>query len=245
MSDKTKSFLAGGVGGILPTAVTLATMLTKDPTSRVIDDITFGFYAGLLLFFIIGGAVSICTVADVQKLKDAVIAGIAAPALITSVGAGIEKHPSKASLFDFELITTAYASENYETPRVETLYEYNIKSIPNGSNDWRQNSLNYDVILENSFGEQQKLVISGSNDELVKFKSNTPLQKVWVADTDGVTLSEFEVNTKSSGELLLQPYVEAKKDFFWVLGAKGKAEVVGVDAQFVPQEIKVIETVPE
>ncbi|WP_218627871.1 hypothetical protein, partial [Vibrio parahaemolyticus] len=50
MSDKTKKLIAGGVGGVLPTSVTLATMLTSDPTSRVIEDITLGFYAGLALF---------------------------------------------------------------------------------------------------------------------------------------------------------------------------------------------------
>lgn len=239
MSEKAQKFVAGGIGGVLPTSVTLATMLTNSPTSRIIEDITLGFYAGLVLFFLIGAVVSICTVEDTKKLRDAVIAGIAAPALITSVSAGFDKNQGDASLFDVGFISSAYASEYEINSELDQIYEYKIESIPSGSTDWRSNSLSYDVILENSSGEKEKISVGAGSKKTIEFNSNTPLQNVWVEDSEGRTVSQININTNSSGELLLRPIVKSEKDFFWVLGTKGKAKVVGAEAQFVPQQIKI------
>ncbi len=156
---------------------------------------------------------SICTVEDTKKLRDAVIAGIAAPALITSVGAGVDRSQENAMLFNVELITSAYASENMVNFDPEKLYEYKIKSIPNDSNDWRQNSLNYDLVLENSVGEKEKVNLVGNSANSIEFNSNAPVKDVWVVDSKGKTISHTSINASSSGELLIQPYVESEKDF--------------------------------
>ncbi len=239
MPEHAKRFVAGGVGGVLPTSVTLATMLTSDPTSRVIEDITLGFYAGLAIFFFIGAVVSILTVEESKKLRDAVIAGIAAPALITSVGAGFDKSQENVMLFNGGLISSVYASENKIAAELDKTYEYKIISVPIGSNDWRTQSLSYNLVFENNSGEKTKFTVGAGSADQIEFHSYTPLQTVWVESRNGRIVSQSNINSNSSGELIVRPRVESKIDLLWVLGTKGKAEVVGAELQFLPQQTKI------
>ncbi len=76
-------FAFGMLGGILPTSAKLATTLVSVPGTPVPE---IGFLVGLGIWAIIGGAVALTNTS--KEVRQAIFAGIAAPAVLASVVTG-------------------------------------------------------------------------------------------------------------------------------------------------------------
>ncbi|CCN69284.1 hypothetical protein [Vibrio nigripulchritudo] len=244
MLDSAKYFLAGGVGGVLPKLVMLATVLTQTTNAKLTEPISWSFFVGLLMLFGIGGIVAVSTVENSRKVRDFIIAGIAAPALIASIVGGVEKTTEKKGAGDTApksttmsfFISGAYAAAEPKLVDPTDSYNYTLQSIPYGSTDWRQNTLGYDVVVTDSQGNSKTLNINGWSEGPIKLTTKTPLQDVQINDNDGNAITKFNVDAVASGEIVVRPQIASEKDFLWALGAKGKAKVVGGQTEFVPLE---------
>lgn len=84
--DKTalECLLVAGIGGTMPTLSKFGASLVADP-NQVLPAV--GFYIGLFIFFIIGSVMSYAFAE--RNLKQAFLAGIAAPAIIASTISGV------------------------------------------------------------------------------------------------------------------------------------------------------------
>ncbi len=236
MSHATKSVLLGGIGGVLPKTLTLAVLLTSNTANEIMHTIPIGFYFGILLFFFIGAVMSFAVVEKDRKIVDYLFAGIAAPSLIISIGSGIDSASAgynATSIWD-HVITKSYANTEMAHDSLGE-YKYVIKSFPVGSNDFRPNTLNYDLIVDGVNGEKEKVSISG-NKLQYDIDLSFPISKIILSDNSGNALKAIEIGEQKSGEIILQPKVQSELDLFWVLGSKGKANVVGGDVQFLPNK---------
>lgn len=81
--EKRTMFLYGAFGGILPTLANLAPMYITDWHSPLP---TIGFFFGLAIFALIGGGVALTN--SLPDFRQAIFAGLAAPAIITNLAAG-------------------------------------------------------------------------------------------------------------------------------------------------------------
>lgn len=233
MHESMKSFLVGGIGGILPKSLTLAILLTNSPTAQVGDKIVLSFYVGIALFFVIGGVIAVFAVERNRKLVDYLFAGIAAPSLIVSIGSGMSESNKQA--FANIFIATATASQP-ATPaplKARQAYHYVITSVPKGNHDWRKSTLSYDIIVTDALGNQKTVDISWPNPN-TSIDTPAPITRVEMQDEHGDAINTLQVETQTSGELIVHPAVESQLDFMWILGAKGKAKVVNCDMTFVP-----------
>ncbi len=232
MPEHLKSFLVGGIGGILPKSLTLAILLTNSPTAQVTDKIVFSFYIGIALFFVIGGVISVFAVERERKLVDYLFAGIAAPSLIVSIGSGMNESNQQA--FANILVPSAIASEVH-LEQNGSGYRYVITSVPQGNHDWRKSTLAYDILITDSKGQKKSVAISWPN-PTETIHSDNPITKIEMQDENGKEINALTIDEPSSGELIVHPAVESQLDFMWMLGAKGKAKVVNCDMKFVPEK---------
>jgi hypothetical protein len=74
----------GGLGGILPTVTNLASTYVAHPSTGLPE---LGMYYGLILFFLVGFV--LCIGFSIGETKQALLTGIAAPAIITSIISGV------------------------------------------------------------------------------------------------------------------------------------------------------------
>ncbi len=233
MSEHLKSFLVGGVGGILPKSLTLAILLTNSPTAQLDGKIVGSFYVGLALFFLIGGVIALFVVEKRRKLVDYLFAGIAAPSLIVSIGAGMNESNQQA--FANLLVRSATAAEQSAPQTENKTYNYVITSLPRGDQPWRKSTLTYDIIVTDTQGKQSKVAISWPNPTQT-IHSDAPIANIEMQDERGQTINSLTLDQHASGELIVQPAVESQLDFLWILGAKGKAKVVNCAMRFVPDK---------
>ncbi|SDI05281.1 hypothetical protein SAMN04488136_15017 [Vibrio xiamenensis] len=233
MSEHLKSFLVGGIGGILPKSLTLAILLTNSPTAQMGDKIVLSFYVGIALFFVIGGVISVFAVERNRKLVDYLFAGIAAPSLIVSIGSGMSE--SNQQSFANIWLNSATASEQSAPEQENKTYNYVITSTPQGDQDWRKSTLSYDIIITDTQGQQSTLAISWPNPTKT-IHSDAPIAKIEMQDDNGKAINSLTIDQPVSGELIVQPAVESQLDIMWMLGAKGKAKVVNCEMSFVPDK---------
>ena len=76
--------LFAGIGGTLPTLSRLAATYVNNPNAPLP---AYGLYLGLLIFFVIGAVLAVAM--GERTLRQALIIGISAPALINSISAGV------------------------------------------------------------------------------------------------------------------------------------------------------------
>lgn len=76
-------FLFGGLGGVLPTIATLAGTLVSNPEMQVP---AIGYWLGLVLWALVGGGIALTN--SSPDVRQAVFAGIAAPAILAGVISG-------------------------------------------------------------------------------------------------------------------------------------------------------------
>ena len=110
MSEGTKlaAFSFGAFGGVLPTLAHLASTYVSAPGTPMPE---LGMLLGLLLWALVGGGVALTN--TVYEAKQAIFAGIAAPAILASVVAGVAEQkprPQQATVFGI----AAHAQEGAE-----------------------------------------------------------------------------------------------------------------------------------
>lgn len=118
-------FLFGAFGGCCPTIAKLASFYTTNPAGGLPQ---LGTYIGLALFGILGAIIAVGFGA--KELKAAIVAGIAAPGLVTNIVAGstaAANNPGGAqqqAMLESILISPAYAQETDLGFTVEPLPGY-------------------------------------------------------------------------------------------------------------------------
>lgn len=98
----------GALGGMCPTLAKLAGSYTANPVQ---DMPALGVYIGIGLFAILGGIVALGF--GTQELRAAIVAGIAAPAIVTNVISGVsDKNPQSQQTALYEIVGTAHAQSD-------------------------------------------------------------------------------------------------------------------------------------
>lgn len=107
---RVSMFVCGAIGGIVPTLATLATTYVTVPETPMP---TSGLYFGVMLWAVVGGIVALGN--HTPEVRNAIFAGIAAPAIVTNVISGAsEAQINRADFVGVGLISSAYAQEGDE-----------------------------------------------------------------------------------------------------------------------------------
>jgi hypothetical protein len=107
--SRSALFLFGAFGGIMPTLANLATTYVAIPDTPMP---AWGLLFGVVLFALIGGGVALTNTS--REVRQAIFAGIAAPAIMTSIIAGSTDGGGKRRA---EFITSAHAQTQ---PKVDS-----------------------------------------------------------------------------------------------------------------------------
>jgi hypothetical protein len=250
--------ILAGFGGTMPTLSKFGAALVADPSSPMP---ALGFYVGLGIFFLIGSLMAYALAE--RNLKQALLAGIAAPAIIASTisgaagaqpqalqqRAGAQSAPSKeaSSLLDI-LVPTANAQDkkpdtkqilNAVPPKDRALpeglkYKYSLASFPTGSSDWRTSDVNLRVTVKDQDGKLSQYNLPSAFTTL-SFSSDKPISEVKL-EADGFNSKFISIGVNTGGKILVTRHIETKKDFIWAFGGKGLPVVRDVNALVVPAE---------
>lgn len=117
-------FLFGAFGGCCPTIAKLASFYSTNPAGGLPQ---LGTYIGLVLFGVLGAIIAVGFGA--KELKAAIVAGIAAPGLVTNIVAGSSAadkatQGQQQAMMHSIFISSAYAQVAEETFTVEPLPGY-------------------------------------------------------------------------------------------------------------------------
>jgi len=242
---------------MLPTLSKLAAALVAAPSAPIPAR---GFYLGLAIFFLIGATTAYALAERV--VKEAFFAGIAAPAIIASIisgatGAQLQGPPQKPpaagtaskGAWAFQLgFSSAFAEEAKQdtksnepssgqgtepTPATEeeAKFKYSIVSLPSGATDWRTKDDGIRLVLKESGGKllHYKLPVGYSQLQVTTDKPITEIKM----EASGTSSKVLPLRSNEGGKILIHPYVETEKDFWWALGGKGSPIVKNLSAQFV------------
>ncbi len=102
---KWEAVCYGALGGSCPTLAKLAASFSANPAQ---DMPALGVYIGIALFAVLGAIVALGF--GTTEVKAAIVAGIAAPAIVTNVISGVsDKSPENQQAALYELVAPAYA----------------------------------------------------------------------------------------------------------------------------------------
>jgi len=213
-----KPILVGGaIGGVLPTLAKLASTYVATPSTPPPQ---LGLLIGLALFGIIGAAIAVAT--KQTDIQQALIAGIAAPGIITNLLAGAaQSGPQSApptpavhgSILDF--VGTAFAQGSVTADTIAGVRQITIDpkvagGLPNTANiavtgkvtgqDNKKSSIKLGTI--NSLSEPTTITVPSSIDQIQIGGTTVPL-------SGPHTTIQLDVATKPT----------SGSDFFWALGA--------------------------
>lgn len=146
MSDGLKCFVLAGIGGLLPTLSKLAAAFAAQPDQPLPH---WHITIALSIFFVLGCVLNVPFNRE-HDLTKAVMVGIAAPALITNIIAGVASAPSNASTSGIRtssnspsIVSQAAAQEPIfqfardlpQDGQLKILIKWNIQGYINPDND--------------------------------------------------------------------------------------------------------------
>lgn len=220
---KWAAFLWGGFGGVLPTAAKLASTYVSAPGTPLPE---LGLILGVALWALVGGGVALSNTS--YETRQAIFAGIAAPAILSSLVSGATSQPAqdrRAALFGI----SAYAQPS----DLEGVGGGTVIISPN-VNGGLPRSVSLPVTAKVTTGDQTTTVRLGEIKDLsspTAFTVPPGTSQVFVSDvpvatTGAVTNVDVSVTTAPS----------VGGDLWWALGAPRNFQIKQVDvAPVTPQ----------
>jgi hypothetical protein len=258
MSDTWKCVLLAGFGGTLPTVSKFGSSLVTE-TAPLWP--TAGFYVGVAIYFLIGAI--LCYALEERTLKQALFAGIAAPAIITSGIAGANSSAERAKVSQpivvglstpadattplmqllHGLVPSAHAQQSVDShvfvkpataPGLPQGFKYSISAVPEGASDWRTGTSEWEVSFTKKTGATVKYKIPAGTSNFV-VDSKEPITALQFTAKDFES-EPIQVKESPGGTIVLRPTVETKKDLVWALGGRGMPAVRKLDTQIISAE---------
>ncbi|TPN82011.1 hypothetical protein FJ987_17150 [Mesorhizobium sp. CU2] len=209
--NKIVAFAWGAFGGALPTIAKLASTYVAVPTTPLP---ALGLLLGVMLWAIVGGGVALTNTS--YETRQAIFAGVAAPAILASLISGATSTPgTKVSFLDI----SAYAQQ--ETGSTTTGSRAIVISPQVDGGLPRATSI--PVTAEVKTGDQTKIIDLGEIKDLsspTSFTLPPNTSQVFVSDepvktTDSLTNIDLSVKTAPSNG----------GDLLWALGGPRKFEI--------------------
>lgn len=212
--EKIAAFAWGGFGGVLPTLAKLASTYVVAPASPLPE---LGLMIGLLLWAVVGGGVALTSTS--YETRQAIFAGIAAPAMITSLVSGTTQHQTAYSMPS--LLSSALAQESDNFPsRLDDRAIIVSPKIQGG----KPSSVSIPVTAEvkSESGSVQRVQIGEIKDLSAPSAFAVPpgATQVFIMDKsvdtgDALTSVDLSVRTSPSNA----------GDFLWALGGRRKFQI--------------------
>lgn len=214
----------GGLGGILPTISKLAATYVGAPKTPWPE---YGLLFGLALFAVIGAAIAYATVSS--GFHQALVAGIAAPGIITNLVAGADASkvatgPMAQDKAAFEFISSAHA----QTSLPNVTLPPNLKAItiaPRVQGGLPEKPNIPITAAVPGFGDAVNQVPVGTINSL---SSNTTITVP--SNAEQITIGDATVPVPPDNKIDLEVATKPTggSDFFWALGGKRSYSVQSV-----------------
>ncbi len=250
--------MLAGFGGIMPTLSKFGAALVADPTSPMP---AFGFLVGLGIYFLIGSIMSYAFAE--RNLKQAFLAGIAAPAIIASTISGATGAQSQApqtrssassvpskgasSLLDI-LVRPARAQEKGKDSKTgekpgAPSPQNTVEPVATPKYKYSLSAFPTGSSDWRSSGMNLLITLKDSDGKLLQYTLPSAFDmrsfyserplEAVMLETEGFKSSFIPLAVNEGGNIVVRPHIETKKDFFWALGGKGSPVVRDVSAQLV------------
>ncbi|WP_296746674.1 hypothetical protein [Mesorhizobium sp.] len=206
---KSVAFLWGAFGGALPTIAKLASTYVAVPTTPLP---AIGLLLGVVLWAVVGGGVALTNTN--YETRQAIFAGIAAPAIIASLISGATNPPgAKVSLLDI----SAYAQQPTGTTDDGAQAIVISPQVQGGL----PRTTSIPVTAEVKNGDQSKVIDLGDIKDL-----STPTKFTLPANTMQVFISGQAVKPGSTQTNIdLSVRTAPSNDLLWALGGPRKFEI--------------------
>jgi hypothetical protein len=217
---KLAAFFWGGFGGILPTIAEKASTYVSIPNTPLPE---WGLLLGVLLWAVVGGGVALMNTS--YEAKQALFAGVAAPAILASVISGASGASQKISSVPPLFGISVYA-QPVDRPAASGTDGWAVIVSPNVSGGVPQ-SVSLPVTAEVKKGDQTETVTIGQISDLrspTAFTVPTGTSQIFVSGkpvstTGTVTNVDLSVKTAPSNG----------GDLLWALGVPRRFEIQQLD----------------
>ena len=216
-------FTFGAFGGVLPTLASLASTYVTVPDTALPAS---GLYFGLLLWAIVGGGVALTNTS--REVRQAIFAGIAAPAIIANLVSGATEAATKRKTADIypyiasSVLGSAVAAEP-TADKAPVIPGYKTLLISPAGGQWRKAIHTRSITAQIRVGDKVETKQIG---ELQSFEGTTAFEIPNSAETVSVlgqTLVLSQPITPVNAVIQTKP--SAFGDFLWALGARGFIEL--------------------